>query len=184
MNIIHRDFADSVPLRLLREAIEATSIAVHYADGRVEQLPGLKITRVEEAGEAKPAKVAKAAQPARKRVLPADSDYTSGLVVAMDARVQLAPTERLVWLYLLRHAGKDERRHLRLAYSVIGEGLGLSRQRIKRAMPRLVELGLVVVREKGRMSSRGAAQQTPLYYVPFPTSKRIDAWESGSLVTR
>jgi hypothetical protein len=152
-----------------RRVREATRLEVRREDGAKEPVDSVIVELV--GGElARPGK--------RSKPLPASSDHSSGLTVALDAQLGLSPAQLGVWLYLLRHAGKSPQRTLRLSYGVIAEALGWSRNRVLRAIPRLIELGLVVLREKGRPHHRGASAQVPLYFVPFPTSRRLDGWQA------
>jgi DNA-binding transcriptional ArsR family regulator len=180
MNIVHKDMTDDVPLRfLIGETIKASSIAVHYADGRVGQLSGLKLTRVKQAGEAEPARAAKAAQPARKRVLPAESDHGSYLVGALRSGLgqYIGLDAFAVWLYLLSLAPIHSQRLVAgVSHGAIGKALGAStRWRVARAIRRLKEAGLIVERRPGR-TTRGAVRLTAEYQVPRPTAVRVESW--------
>jgi hypothetical protein len=115
------------------------------------------------------------------RPLPAASDHSSGVTVALDARLPLGVRSLAIWLYLLRHAGRNDggqRRCVRVTYRQIGEAVGLTGRQVEKAIPRLVALGTVEVREPGRPARPGQPAQVPLYYVAWPSPMNLDTWRA------
>lgn len=117
----------------------------------------------------------------RLGALPLDSDDRSGITGAFRSGLMpgLNLTEKLVWLFLLSTASETPGRVVEASARYVGNGLGLPKSPVARALKKLTALTLIRLRTPGRKAIQGEEGAPARYFVERVTAARVSQWRAA-----